>query len=192
MNTYTSRYWQKFQREPFDYYATPPEAIKALLAVESFDGSIWEPACGEGAISTVLEAEGYHVISTDLIDRSFGQGGINFLNETVPRAKHIITNPPYGYGLADRFIQKALQFTQKTGGTVAMLCDLSSLCHPDRHDLFIKTPPSDIYALDRIQCLPGGRPPQFKTCKQRYCWMVWKPNHSGETKFHWLAATWYR
>jgi len=42
--------------------------------VESFEGQIWEPACGDGAISRVLEAAGYQVISTDLIDRGYGQG----------------------------------------------------------------------------------------------------------------------
>lgn len=41
-----------------DYYPTPPEATQALLGVESFDGDIWEPACGDGAICRVLEANG--------------------------------------------------------------------------------------------------------------------------------------
>ena len=98
-----------------------------------------------------------------MIDRGYGQGGINFLKETEPRAKNIITNPPYGRGLADMFFNKALFFARKTGGTVAMLCDLSSLCHPVRHNFYTKYPPTDIYAVDRIQCLPDGKAPQFKT-----------------------------
>ena len=84
------------KRAAFEFYPTPPEATRALLSVESFEGDIWEPACGDGAISKVLEAAGYQVVSTDLIDRGFGAGGHNFLKSSRPLAKNIITNPPYG------------------------------------------------------------------------------------------------
>lgn len=33
------------KRAPFEFYPTPPEATRALLSVENFDGDIWEPAC---------------------------------------------------------------------------------------------------------------------------------------------------
>lgn len=62
------------RRVPHDFYPTPPEAVRALLSVEAFEGSIWEPACGDGAISKVLLAAGFDVVSTDLIDRGFGSG----------------------------------------------------------------------------------------------------------------------
>ncbi len=84
------------KRAPFEFYPTPPEATRALLSVESFEGSIWEPACGDGAISKVLIEAGYEVISTDLIDRGYGAGGHDFLKSSRPLAKNIITNPPYG------------------------------------------------------------------------------------------------
>jgi hypothetical protein len=41
-------------RKPFDksdFYETPAWAVKQLLARETFDGIILEPACGYGAIS---------------------------------------------------------------------------------------------------------------------------------------------
>jgi hypothetical protein len=84
------------KRAPFEFYPTPPEATRALLSVESFEGTVWEPACGDGAISKVLMAAGYQVVSTDLIDRGFGQGGCDFLKSTEPLARNIITNPPNG------------------------------------------------------------------------------------------------
>lgn len=62
------------RRVPHDFYPTPPEAVRALLSVETFTGSIWEPACGDGAISKVLIEAGFEVVSTDLIDRGFGTG----------------------------------------------------------------------------------------------------------------------
>ena len=58
-----------------DFYATDPRAIELLLDIESFSDKIWECACGEGHLSKVLEAKGYDVISTDLINRGFGTGG---------------------------------------------------------------------------------------------------------------------
>src|ERR1700674_3667292 len=68
-----------FRADP-DFYPTPPEAVRALLSVEQFDGTIWEPACGYGAISRELEAHGHSVVSTDLIDRGYGQSGSDFLS----------------------------------------------------------------------------------------------------------------
>ena len=38
-----------------DFYPTPPYATQELLKREVFCGSIYEPACGDGAISEVLK-----------------------------------------------------------------------------------------------------------------------------------------
>lgn len=129
-------------RAPYEFYPTPPEATRALLSVESFSGSIWEPACGRGHISKVLEAAGHEVVSTDLVQRDFGTGGIDFLRESTSRAKHIVTNPPYRRGLADAFVKHAIALTKETGGKVAMLLNLASLAHPIRHALWTKHRPS--------------------------------------------------
>lgn len=183
------------KRAPLEFYVTPPEAVRALLSVESFNGSIWEPACGNGAISKELQTAGYEVISTDLAHRGFGTGGLDFLKETKPRAINIVTNPPYGtHGLGDAFVRKALIHAQRTGGTVAMLLNLRSLCNPDRHRKFCKTPPSAIYALDEIVCWPNGVPGRWsdRIAKQQYYWAVWKPEHTGAPKFWWLSARAFR
>jgi hypothetical protein len=78
------------------YYPTPPRGARALLARESFGGVLWECACGDGAISKILEAAGFEVVSTDLMDRGYGRGGHDFLADNTTLADHIITNPPYG------------------------------------------------------------------------------------------------
>lgn len=96
------------RRVPHEFYPTPPEAVRALLSVETFDNPIWEPACGDGAVAKVLMAAGHTVVSTDLYGYGFGLSGVDFLAEAEPRAIHIVTNPPYGHGLADAFIAKAL------------------------------------------------------------------------------------
>ena len=177
-------------RAAYEFYPTPPEATRALLTAESFDGSIWEPACGQGHISKVLVAAGHDVVSTDLIAYGYGEANRDFLGERRPLAKHIVTNPPYGRGLADAFAKHALQLTAETGGNVAMLMNLSGLCHPLRHDFYVNQPPAVIYALDECTCWPYGDPTRATTgiSKQRYCWIVWKTGHSGPTRFHWLST----
>lgn len=177
-------------RAAFDFYPTPPEATRALLSVEQFDGGIWEPACGNGALSVELQVAGYEVISSDLINRGFGTPGVDFLRQTVARAKHIVTNPPYGRGLADCFIEHALRLTAATGGSVVMLLDLLSLCHPSRHEFFVTNPPAMIYGLDELVCFPNGVRNEAMAANawRRYCWAVWKPGHTGMPRFWWLAT----
>jgi hypothetical protein len=175
-------------RVPHDFYPTPPEGTRALLRVERFAGSIWEPACGNGAISKVLLAAGYKVISTDLINRGFGTGGINFLTETTARGRNIITNPPYGTGLADAFVTHALRLVQPTGGSVAMLLNLASLAHPMRHARWTRQPPASLYVLDELKCWPNGIERGF-AAEHRYFWAVWRPGHVGRPALWWLSAS---
>ena len=85
-----------------DFYPTSPDAVEALLMVEKFDGPIWEPACGDGAICKVLEANGYTVVATDLIDRGYGESPHDFLTSNLT-CDNIITNPPFI--LAEDFIK---------------------------------------------------------------------------------------
>ena len=182
-------------RAAYEFYPTPPEATRALLSVESFDGAIWKPACGEGHISKVLEAAGYSVVSTDLATRwNYGEGGRDFFRQPEALAKHIVTNPPYGRGLADAFVGHALRLTKRTGGTVAMLLAIQSLAHPLRHAFWTANPPAVIYALDECQCWPYGDPAQATTAigKQRYVWVLWKSGHQGPTSFRWLSTRPFR
>ena len=182
-----------------NFYPTPPEATRALLSVETFNGLIWEPACGEGHITRELARVGYAVHATDLNDWGTGITGIDFLADDVmdrvwlngapPRPLHIITNPPYGSGLADAFVRRALAVTSATGGKVAMLLNLASLAHPTRTPRWKKSPPARIYAIDGVVCWPDPttRPPRHFT-EHRYAWCVWEPGHSGPSRFWWLSA----
>lgn len=186
--------YQSGYRAKHDFYPTPPEATRALLSVEHFHGSIWECACGDGAIATELKTAGYSVTATDLIYRGYGAGRIDFLKQTKPLATNIITNPPYGFGLADQFVDHALALTAKTGGSVAMLLNLQSLCSPRRHWRFVEHPPAAIYALDHIVCWPHGDPKfaSTRTASHRYAWLVWRPGHIGRPSFWWLSADDFR
>lgn len=177
-------------RAPFEFYPTPPSAIRALLSVEKFEGNIWEPACGDGAIAKELVRAGYDVIATDITDWGYGSPGYDFLKAERSYARNIVTNPPYGSGLADQFVRQALRFTRETGGRVAMLLNIASLCHPRRHESFIRNPPSTIYAVDDCICWPCGNPALAtrRTSEHRYVWVIWDHAHTGPTEFRWLST----
>ena len=76
-----------------DFVQTPKYVTEALLERESFEGSILEPCCGAGAISTVLQAKGYPVISFDKND--YGFGSQKDLFEISEPFDNVITNPPF-------------------------------------------------------------------------------------------------
>ena len=178
-------------RAAYEFYPTPQEATRALLSVESFDGDIWEPACGKGHISRILEDHKYRVVSTDLATCwGYGDTGRDFLAEKTPLAKHIITNPPYGKGLADAFVRHALNLTRKTFGKVAMLVAIQSLAHPLRHELWTSNPPSTVHILDECVCWPYGDPSKATTAigKQRYAWVVWDAHYKGPTVLRWVST----
>jgi hypothetical protein len=180
-----------------NFYPTPPEATRALLSVETFDGPIWEPACGKGHIAKVLEQYGHKVIATDLNDWGYGRPHVDFLEDNCPpdtrNACHIITNPPYGKGLADAFVKKALAITERTSGKVAMLLNLASLAHEGRTAEWQKNPPARLYAIDGVVCWPDTdrQPPKHFTA-HRYVWAVWEHGHRGPSSFWWLSAKAFR
>ena len=181
------------QRAPHEYYPTPPAATRAFLDAERFDGSIWECACGEGWMAKEIARAGYDVFASDIADYGYGKAGLDFLESAIPRGKHIITNPPYGDGLADRFVRKALALTAITGGKVAMLLNLSSLAHPARHASWVKRPPARIFVLDDCTCFPQGNPGEANrwTRTHRYCWAVWTSTPVTTTELRWLSTAPY-
>ena len=126
------------EREISDYYATDPRAVEHLLDLERFSNDIWEPACGEGHISKVMEQHGHFVRSTDLVDRGFGEGGIDFLMQWERWYGDIVTNPPYK--LAQEFVETAMELIAD-GRKVAMFLKLTFLEGQARQALFTKYPP---------------------------------------------------
>src|ERR1700688_4038496 len=55
-----------YDRQVQDFYATPDWVTEALLRHVQLRGRVWEPCCGTGPITTVLQRHGYSVTSTDI------------------------------------------------------------------------------------------------------------------------------
>lgn len=174
-------------REAFDYYATDPKAVEMLLELEQFAPVIWEPACGEGHISKVLQAHGYEVISTDLVYRGFGDPEpLDFLKETLDGFEgDIITNPPYSVGL--EFVQRALE-SIRPGGKVAMFLKVQFLEGQKRGAFFKYTPPPrTVYiSRSRLSCAKNGDFERFPDSAIAYAWYVWEKGFTGDPVIKWF------
>ena len=178
------------EREVNDYYATPPSAVEMLLELEEFSKVIMEPACGQGHIAEVLKSHGHTVCATDLIDRGYGIGNVDFFSINDPRNMDIITNPPYS--LAKEFVEHAMDIVTD-GHKVAMFLKLTFLEGQGRKELFKKYPPKIVYvSISRIGCAKNG---EFKKDKNgnlkadsavAYCWYVWQKGFSGSPTIKWF------
>lgn len=175
------------ERQKHDYYATEPRAIELLLEVEEFNDHIWECACGEGHLSKVLVERGYNVRSTDLIDRGYGEEGVDFLTQSEPFDGDIITNPPYKY--ASEFVYKALDLIPE-GRKVAMFLKLQFLEGKKRKELFLKHPPKVIYvSSSRLLCAKNGEFERMRAgggSAVAYAWFVWVKGFKGDTIVKWI------
>ena len=177
-----------------DLYETPPEAVRALLAVEKIPaGAIWEPACGPGAIVRVLKEAGHRVYATDLVDYASPDqdaARIDFLLEQQAPDFHIgaiITNPPYK--LAGQFVRHALPLCPR----VIMLLRLAFL-ESDRRSSIL-----DGGQLARVHVFRNRLPMMHRegwdgpraSSSIAFAWFVWDRLHSGPTELHrisWEAA----
>jgi hypothetical protein len=164
-----------------DFYPTPAWATHALIESEEFTGTIWECACGDGAMSVVLALTGNPVVSSDLYDRGYGEPGHDFLT-TTRRADNIITNPPFHS--AEGFVHTALKQAERKTALLLRLAFLESAHRAET--LFSVTPPSRVWVFsERITFYPKGAE-RAGSGTMAYAWFVWDKEHRGPTELAWL------
>lgn len=164
-----------------DFYPTPAWATHALIDNETFTGTIWECACGDGSMSKVLALTGNRVISSDLYDRGFGETGYDFL-KTTRQVDNIITNPPFNS--AEGFVRTALRQSNRK---FAFLLRLAFLEGANRSNtIFSVCPPSRVWVFsERITFYPSGAN-RTGSGTTAYAWFVWDKEHSGPPELAWL------
>lgn len=164
-----------------DFYPTPAWATEALIDNEPFNGDIWECACGDGVMSSVLAKTGNRVISSDLYDRGYGETGHDFLISDR-RCQNIVTNPPFNS--AEGFVAKALQHTDRK---FALLLRLAFLEGANRaNTIFHKNPPSRVWVFsERITFYAKGAT-VAGSGTTAYAWFVWDKDHAGRTELAWF------
>ena len=177
-------------RHPQDFYRTPEWATEALLDRETFGRYIWEPACGDGAISEVLRQRGYEVKSTDLHDRGYGEWGVDFLTVVLPafeRIDAVVTNPPFRDRYPERFVHHALLLGVPKVAILARVLWLEGQARRDT--LFRPAPPRAVYVFssrvnvcrEDFRNLTDGHGGMVA-----YAWYVWESGFQGETALRWI------
>lgn len=164
-------------RRALDYYPTPPEVTVALLRFLKLprETKVWEPACGKGSMSKVLELYFDEVTSSDIMEGNYGNY-YDFLSNNgglFSPASAIITNPPFN--LSERFITKALTLSP----VVAMLLKSQYWHAEKRRQLFLTHPPAYVLPLtwrpdflfDEREAGKKGKP------TMEVLWTVWIDGH---------------
>jgi hypothetical protein len=174
-----------FDRERQDFYATPSWVTEALLRHIRFRGPIWEPCCGDGAISKVLLANGYDVVSSDLVERGYGEAGVDFLRarSMPPGCLCIVTNPPYGdpasqadaavkssAALRD-FLRHAQTLTASVQGQLALLVRLQWISGQRVTQVLSAGPFSAVIVLRKRICW-FDRGKDTKQAQHHHAWVV--------------------
>lgn len=181
------------ERETDDFYATHPKAIDALL---TYDGlqlpkHIWEPSCGTGCLSKRLIEKGYDVFSSDLVDRGYGTGGMNFFEQaSLPdgSTECILTNPPYKF--ATDYAVHALSLLHD-GGYLCLFLKTTFAEGQERfRRIFAFTPPILVLqCVERILCAKNG---EFGYMEDHggsavsYAWWIWQKGYKGKTTLDWI------
>jgi len=175
------------EREKNDFYPTPPFAVEELLKRETFNGNIWECACGDGAISKVLETNNYQVLSTDLIYRGYGVGSTNFLQDGIFNnlevQDNIITNPPYKFGL--EFIIRAKKLSRYK---IAMFLKTVFLESSSRYNMFQdkEFPLKTVYQFCKRVPIYKSGVKMKNSGLVAYAWFVWDKSHKGKPTIEWI------
>lgn len=126
----------RFLERAYDLRETPACAAQALIRTGVLDQYrvLFEPCAGKGAISRVLKAAGWRVISHDLIAYPGADSDVHpdidfFDAVDTTYLQAIVTNPPYRW--ADQFIRRGL----KLGLPVYVLLRLMALEGAGRSDI---------------------------------------------------------
>lgn len=174
----------KEKREENDFYATEPKALEELLKHIKFNNNVWECSCGQGHLSEVLKTNGYNVKSTDLIDRGYGDGGVDFLKQTEKFDGDIVTNPPFKY--ISEFIEKAMDLLVEDN-KLALFVKIQVLESKSRRLLFEKFPPKFVYvSSSRLQCARDGRFDKYNVNVMSFCWIIFEKGYKGDTILKWF------
>lgn len=168
------------ERPELDFYPTPRRGTSALLEVETFEGDIWECACGDGMMGKVLE-EKYKVVSTDIEPRGYGSE-LDFLKSADLLAPNIVTNPPFV--IAQEFAEHALGLGCNK---LALLCKLAFLEGVARSSWLETTPLKAVYVFKRRLKFTRNGDENIKGGGMiAFAWFVWERGYSGKPMVEWL------
>ncbi len=168
----TPRIGTSRKANPHQFFSTPEIGTAVFLArearrIHAISDTVWECACGAGAMVRVLKGFGFRVVATDLRETGIiGRGGVDFLATNRLRAKSIISNPPYA-DVAAAFIRHAIALGVEY---LALLLPSGFFqANKDNIALFREAPPTRIWPLGFRLDFTG----QNRTPPMPHSWFVW-------------------
>jgi hypothetical protein len=183
-------------RRENDFYPTgQPEAIRALLAADGDRirgcGTVWEPACGDGALVREIRDFGMPCAASDLIDRGCPKSWTaDFFASDRSHGGAIITNPPFnlinardGHG---RWLRHTLALPGWSYCALLLSWDWPAARANGLGELLDASPFSHCYLMRwKLDFTGEGSPPQ------RNAWFVWDRADPRDTRgrhpdFRWL------
>lgn len=184
-------------RNENDFYPTPPFAVKALLDAEDLNfwygkrPVIWEPACGKGYMVEEMRRLGYTVRASDLfyydalVDYTACHDFLESTPEMFEGVDAVITNPPYGKNMAEKFARHSIEQHRYT----AVLCRTMFLESQRRLKFFREHPPARVYQFSgRFSCIESRLKTEPLGGMVAYAWFVWDPGVKGTTQLKWLDS----
>lgn len=168
-----------------NFYPTCYAALPPLLVAEGkrFPKTIWEPACGNGALVIPLRNRGFNVVATDLHNWGCPDSttGVDFLSDVSTSVAAqtaidfgsfgIMTNPPFN--LAEEFIDRATALSPY----VAVLCRLAFFESEGRMNWFPQVGLSRVHIIgERLPMMHkhGYEGPKLSAGGMAFAWFIFE------------------
>lgn len=188
MSLHTAIHLSDAEPRENEFYPTPWEVTRGLLQVEGdrirdFE-KIWEPACGDGAMSRELAGAGFDVVSTDLVDRGSSARLLDFYQ--APRlAGAIITNPPFSQCSQAGKMRWITHAADLGVEYMALLLPAGWSYAQERRKVLRQWPLARVWQVGwRIDFTEGGQPPS------NHAWYIW--DRSAPASERWETGIIYR
>ncbi|CAO3447894.1 hypothetical protein [Azospirillum argentinense] len=173
--------------DSLDFFPTPPWATRALCVhvlpplVDQLQSlTVWEPACGTGAMALPLEEHFGCVLASDVHPYGFGEVLDFLMPFPVERPHWIVTNPPFRLGI--EFARRALDVA--TDG-VALLVRTAFLEGVERSRFFAEFPPAVVAQFAERVPMVKGRLDRTASTATSYTWIIWAKGHT-DTRLRWI------
>lgn len=178
---------------PYDFYETPTWATKK--AVEEMlkdrilykNSYIYEPCCGAGAITEVLQEYGFeNVRMSDIQTGDFvrGEKGVDVYDLPDKCCEIVLTNPPYDRMTKDNMLK---EFFRISTGKVILLLNIFFLSSKDRKEMLENSHLRHIYIhSDRVTMFPYGIPKPKNGGTKMFAWYVWDSEFTGRPTISWI------
>jgi hypothetical protein len=187
-------------REANDWYVEPEWVSERLFHVETFHGTICDPACGSGNIVAAARRSGHTAYGSDVVRRSELCGAV--LDWLAPSEDdkfwghdNVVSNPPFKlcddrktgtHPFVDRCLSRARH-------KVALLLPSNWIQGDARSRWLEKSGLRCVYFLSPRPSMPPGqvieaglKPGNGTT---DYAWFVWLRGYDGAPEIRWLRRT---